>query len=274
MMAERAQMSEAPVLSKVDFRGVGTIILDRPEVNNAYDATVIEGLLAAVDAFASDDAVRIVVIRGNGRHFQAGADLSWLRGVAAQDAEANLAVSRITGEAMRGLNELDKPTVALVHGACIGGGTGIVASCDIVIAEDTTVFAISEARWGMAASVIFPQLIAAIGERQCRRYALSCERFDAQRAREIGLVHEVCSPGALDEAAGPVIEGLLEAAPGAVQLTKVGLLGVADAFISDEQFDGLIREHSARRQSDEAAEGFASFLEKRRASWYPTATED
>jgi len=262
-------MSDAPVLTTVDARGVGTITLNRPDVNNAYDASVVNGMVDAVTQVANDPAVRIVVIRGNGRHFQAGADLSWLTGVAAQDPQANLAVSRLTGEAMRALNQLDKPTIALVHGACIGGGTGIIASCDVVIAESSAIFAISEARWGMAATIIFPQLISAIGERQCRRYATTCERFDAARAQQIGLVHEVCAEGELDAAVKPVIDGLLEAGPEAVRITKQGLLRAAGSYMDDGTFAVLANEHSLRRQSAEAAEGFASFREKRRAAWFP-----
>lgn len=262
-------MSDAPVLVSVDARGVGTITLNRPDVNNAYDASVVTGMIDAVTTVANDPAVRIVVIRGNGRHFQAGADLSWLTSVAGQDPAANLAVSQMTGEAMRALNQLDKPTIALVHGACIGGGTGIIASCDVVIAEDTAVFAISEARWGMAATIIFPQLIKAIGERQCRRYATTCERFDADRALQIGLVHELCTPGALDQAVEPVITGLLSSGPEAVKITKHGLLRAAGSYIDDGTFAVLVDEHARRRQSDEAAEGFASFREKRDASWLP-----
>lgn len=262
-------MSDAPVLVSVDARGVGTITLNRPEVNNAYNQSVVTGMIEAVTQVANDPSVRIVLIRGNGRHFQAGADLSWIASVASEDPAANLAVSRMTGEAMRALNQLDKPTIALVHGACIGGGTGIIASCDVVIADTTAMFAISEARWGMAATVIFPQLIQAIGERQCRRYALTCERFDAERAQQIGLVHEVCAKGELDTAAEPVINGLLQAGPEAVQITKHGVLRAAGSYIDDGTFAVLVDEHSRRRQSAEAAEGFASFREKREASWFP-----
>jgi len=262
-------MSDAPVLVNVDARGVGTITLNRPEVNNAYDASVVHGMVDAVTQVANDPAVRIVVIRGNGRHFQAGADLTWLTSVAAQSPEENLVVSRLTGAAMRALNQLDKPTIALVHGACIGGGTGIIASCDVVIAEESAVFAISEARWGMAATIIFPQLISAIGERQCRRYATTCERFDAHRAQQLGLVHEVCAVGELDHAVAPVINGLLEAGPDAVRITKQGLLRAAGSYMDDGTFAVLAGEHALKRQSAEAAEGFASFREKRPAAWFP-----
>lgn len=261
-------MSNAVVLCTTDRRGVATVTLNRPEVNNAYNAEVVQALLDTFTGLAADRAVRVVVVRGNGRHFQAGADLKWLQQIGRMDAEANRATSLKTAGAMRGLNEMNKPTVALVHGACVGGGTGIVASCDIVIAERSATFAISEARWGMAATIIFPQLNAAIGIRQVRRYALSCERFDAERALSLGLVHEVCAPGELDAAAAPVIDALLKAAPDAIALGKRSAMTSAGALISDAEFERLVAEHAAKRQTPEAAEGLLSFVENREASWY------
>ncbi len=259
----------AVVLSEIDARGVATVTLNRPDVNNAYNAEVVAGLEATFTALAAEARVRLVLIRGNGKHFQAGADLRWLREIGQMDQAANLATSRRTAGLIRALNEFPKPTVGLIHGACIGGGTGIAAACDIVIASRDAVFAITEARWGVVASVIFPQLIAAMGERNVRRYALTCERFDAVRAKELGLVHEVCEPGELDSAAQPVIEGLLAAGPDSVLQTKRGVLSCAGSIMSDALFDELSAQHAAKRQSTEAHEGLMSFIEKRTPAWYP-----
>ena len=140
-----------------------------------------------------------------------------------------------------------KPTVALVHGFCVGGGTGIVASCDIVIAERGASFAISEARWGMAATIIFPQLVAAMGLRNVRRYALSGERFDARRAEVLGLVHEVCQPGQLDASAAPIIDALLKIGPEAQALSKLSALRCADALIDATPLARMFI-HQARKQ--------------------------
>ncbi len=260
-----------PVLHSIDEHGVATITLNRPEVNNAYDGAMIDGLLKVGPLLAADPRVRIILIRGSGRHFQAGADLQWIRSIPRDDAEANLAASRATALALRQLNEVGKPTIALVHGACIGGGTGILASCDIVIAETSAYFAISESRWGLTAAVIFPQLNAAIGVRQVRRYALSCERFDAARAKAIGLVHETCAPGSLDATAAPIIEGLLNAAPDSIARTKLGAMRCAGTLATDEDFDRLVADHAGKRQSEEAREGLASFDEKRKPGWYQPA---
>jgi methylglutaconyl-CoA hydratase len=256
---------------QVDARGVATVTLDRPEVNNAYDGELVEALSQAIGNCASDGAARVVVIRGAGRHFQAGADLRWIERVRSASAQENLDVSRGTARAARDLNELPKPTIALVHGGCFGGGVGLVAACDVVIASAEAIFAISEARWGLMAGIILPQLDAAIGVRQVRRYALTCERFDAERAQAMGLVHEVCPTGGLDEAAAPVIEALLACAPGAIAETKRVALREAGCEVDDARLERLVEEHAAARQAEEAGEGLASFAEKRPAAWQPVA---
>ena len=261
-------MVEPVLLHQLDARGVITLTLNRPEVNNAYDMEMLRALGDVVEALAASHEVRVVVIRATGAHFQAGADLNWLAKVAQMDASQNHLASITTALTLRRLNQLDKPTIALVQGACMGGGTGVIASCDIVIAESTARFAISEARWGMVATIIFPQLIGAIGIRQLRRYALTCERFDAAQARAIGLVHELCAPGQLDAAAAPIIDSLLSVAPGAMTLSKRSALKQSDSLVTDAEFARLVDEHATQRQSAEAAEGLASYFEKRPANWF------
>ncbi len=264
----------APALIDIDGRGVATVRLNRPQRNNAYDGALLQALLDGLAALQADPAVRVIVLRGNGAHFQAGADLVWLREVAARDAAqgstaAGLAASRLTAQAVRALDESPKPTIALIHGSCIGGGTGVAAACDVVIAERSAVFAISEARWGLAATIIFPQLDAAIGVRQVRRYALSGERFDAARAQAIGLVHEICEPGSLDAAAVPIIDGLLRSAPQASAISKRSARACAGAILGDARFEQLVEEHAQRRRSTEAAEGLAAFAQRRPPAWAP-----
>ena len=157
------------VLLEVDDRGVATVTLNRPEVNNAYDEAMLRGVHAAVDAaeasLATDSPVRCVVLRGNGRHFQAGADLHWLNAVRTGSPEDNLAASELTGSAVRRLSQLDVPVLALVQGACFGGGTGVLAAADVVVCGEDSVFSIAEVRWGLHASIILPQLADAIGAR-------------------------------------------------------------------------------------------------------------
>src|SRR5215469_2765058 len=137
-----APMSADPVLWDLDARGVATITFNRPEVNNAYDGGLIHGVLAAMDELGKKASLRVVVLKGNGRHFQAGADLKWINGVRPKSAGENEAVSRATYEAVQRLNRLPIPTVALVQGGCFGGGTGVISACDVVIAADKALFSI------------------------------------------------------------------------------------------------------------------------------------
>ena len=260
-------MSGAPVLHSLDERGVATVTLNRPDVNNAYDAGMIDGLLAAMDDLGGRPELRVVLLTGNGRHFQAGADLKWISGVAAQSAEENVRASRATAAAVDCLNRLPVPTVALVQGGCFGGGTGVIAACDIVIAADNALFSITEVRWGLTAAIIMPQLADAIGVRQLRRYALTGERFGAAEALRIGLVHQVVPLGDLASAGATTVSRLLENGPLAMAETKAIALDSAWGGFDRATFDALVQSHATKRRSAEAAEGLASFAEKRPAHW-------
>jgi methylglutaconyl-CoA hydratase len=259
--------TSGPVLWSVDERGVASVVFNRPEVNNAYNGELIQGVLDALDALAGVINLRAVVLSGKGKHFQAGADLKWINAVRVSDAEENVRVSRATADAVQLLNVAPVPTVALVQGGCFGGGTGIVSACDVVIAADNAMFSIAEVRWGLTAAIIIPQLNDAIGVRQVRRYALTGERFGADEARRIGLVHEVVPLGELEGAGHRMIEHLLQNGPEAIAETKALTLEGAFSDIPQEAFAGLIDSHAAKRQSPEAAEGLASFAEKRAARW-------
>ncbi len=260
--------TSGPVLWRVDERGVAYLTLNRPEVYNAYNDEMIEGLLAAYDALAAE-RLRAVLITGAGRNFQTGADINWLNAVRGSSPQANSHASRITAEAVQRLNFLPVPTVALGQGACFGGGTGIVAACDVVIAADNASFSIAEVRVGVAGTIIVPQFNDAIGLRQVRRYALTGERFDAAEARRIGLVHEVVPLGELEAAGERIVGQILASAPEAVAATKRCALRFAWSNLDDETFADLTENHSARRQSAEAAEGLSAFREKRNPGWAP-----
>ncbi len=260
-------MSAKPVLWSLDARGVATVTLNRPEVGNAYDGALILGLHDAMTALGADQALRLVVLKGAGKQFQAGADLTWLNAVRTGSHDENVRASRATAEAVDRLNRLSVPTLALVQGFCVGGGTGVLAACDVVIAADTAKFAISEVRWGLTAAIIIPQLNDAISARQVRRYALTSERFDAAEARRIGLVHEVVPAADLEAAGERMIKQILENAPVAMAETKAFALKYAFGDAGAVNFDELVESHARKRQSTEAAEGLASFAEKRSAKW-------
>lgn len=265
------QPASAPVLWSRDARGVATVTLNRPAVNNAYDRAMLDGVLAAMDDLGSKPGLRAVVIKGAGRHFQCGADLKWADEVRRSAPAAILDASRATATAIDRLNRLPVPTVALIQGGCFGGGTGFASAVDVAIAADNALFAIAEVRWGLAAGIIIPQLNDAMSVRQVRRYALTGERFDAVEARRIGLVHEVVALTELEAAGERVVAALLENAPGAVAETKAIALGYAWGDLDRNALDGLIVRHGAMRFFEEATEGLASFAEKRPARWSPKA---
>jgi len=259
-------MTANPVLWDLDTRGVATVTLNRPEVNNAYDAGLINGVLSAMDELGNKPNLRVVVLKGNGKHFQAGADLKWINGVRPKSAEDNEAVSRATFEAVQRLNTLPIPTVALVQGGCFGGGTGVISACDVVIAADNALFSITEVRWGLTAAIIIPQLCDAIGVRQVRRYALTGERFGAEEARRIGLVHEVVPLAELRPTVFTWANEILACAPLSVRASKqaarMGLGYPLDVALNINYTESL---HMQR--SEDTVEGPRAFAEKRKPNW-------
>jgi methylglutaconyl-CoA hydratase len=256
-----------PVLWTLAPNGVATVTLNRPEVGNAYNDQLIQGLHSCMDALGKEPSLRVVVVNAAGKQFQAGADLKWLNGVRAQPPAANIEASRLTALAVDRFNRLPVPTVALVQGFCVGGGTGLIAAADVVIAADDAKFAISEVRWGLTAAIIIPQLNDAIGVRQVRRYALTGERFDANEARRIGLVHEVVPRDRLEARGAEIVAQLLENGPVAMAETKAFALDYAFGKLAGTDMTALVQSHADKRQTGEAAEGLASFAEKRSARW-------
>lgn len=257
------------ILVDSDRRGVATLTLNRPAVRNAYDRGLLERLADRLARLRADPEVRLVLLRGAGRHFQAGADLAFLKSLTTAPPEENLAFSRLTVRAMHELRSFPKPTIALVQGGCFGGGVGLVAACDIALAEESAQFALTEVRWGVTPSPIIPLLNATIGARALGRYGLTAERFAAAEALRIGLVHQLCAPGKLDEAAAPLIDALLLAAPEAVAVTKRLARETAPVREDAAVLERMAVEGADKRRSAEAAEGLASFAEKRPPRWYP-----
>ncbi len=262
-------MTDQPILAERDARGVATVTFNRPQVNNAYNEAFIDAILAGLDGLEADPGLRAVVVRGNGRHFQAGADLAWLNAVRPGSRAANREASRKTAAAVYRLNRLPVPVIALVQGGCFGGGTGIISACDVVIAAENAIFSIAEVRWGLHAAIIVPQLNDAIGVRQVRRYAITGERFDVREAQRIGLVHEIVPLEKLEKRGAEIVAQVLENATSAMALTKAHILDHAWGGFDEITLDGLIDSHAEARQSADAAEGLASFAEKRRAAWAP-----
>jgi methylglutaconyl-CoA hydratase len=258
-----------PLLCEIGRHGVATLTLNRPQFRNAYDGDLIAALAGALGRLAGLEDLRAVVLRGAGRHFQAGADLSFLERLRASSPEDNLAFSRRTIEAIDGLRRFPRPTLAVIHGGCFGGGIGLAAACDIAIAADDAAFALSEVRWGITPAPIIPLLLERIGARALSRYALSGERFGAAEALRIGLVHELAPAEGLAAATERVLEGLLAAAPEAAAATKRLIAEAASAPDAAAFRERIAVEAAARRLLEEAGEGFQSFAQKRRPAWHP-----
>jgi methylglutaconyl-CoA hydratase len=261
-------MSKTSVLLETDRRGVATVTLNRPERGNAYDEAMLAALTEGLEQIAADAAVRAIVIRGAGRHFQAGADIDWLARAARYPPDQAFAASMATTAAMQMLNELPKPTIAVVHGACFGGGCGLVCCVDVALATPAAQFGLSEVRVGVAPTPISTHMVHAMGLRHTRRYALTGERFDAAEALRIGLVHEVVPAERVEARLQTVLDAIFLSAPGAIAATKRSFLGANGILLDARAMAMLAHESWIQRNSPEAIEGTAAFSERRRPAWY------
>jgi methylglutaconyl-CoA hydratase len=251
---------------------VATVTLNRPEIHNAFDETLIARLTAAFVSLDDNPDVRVVVLAAAGKSFCAGADLNWMQRMAAFGPEENLADAQALAAMLRALYALSKPTIARVAGAAYGGGVGLVAACDIAIAVPEATFALSEAKLGLIPATIGPYVIEAIGARQARRYFLTAERFAAADALRIGLVPEVVPRDQLDARIDALIAMLKGAGPTAQLECKALVRGVAHRPIDEDVIDGTAEHIAAVRASPEGREGVAAFLGKRPAAWIRTAS--
>jgi methylglutaconyl-CoA hydratase len=255
------------LLLETDPRGVVTLWLNRPEIHNAFDDTLIADLTTMLRAVEADAAVRVVVLAGKGKSFSAGADLNWMKRTATYSEAENLRDAEGLATLMRTLDRLAKPTVAAVHGAAFAGGVGLIACCDIALAAETAVFGVSEVRVGVIPSVISPYVIAAIGARAARRLFLTGERFPAHEAHRLGLVHEVYKPADFETGLRQTTDHLLEAAPLAQAAAKRMIRRVAHGAIDEAMVKDTVAGIAGARASAEGREGLAAFLEKRKPVW-------
>lgn len=263
-------MDEQSVLQSIDANGVATLTLNRPEVHNAFDDHLIVQLTHKLRELDHHASVRVVVLAAGGKSFSAGADLNWMKRIARYSEAENIRDAVALAGLMRALNTMTKPTIARVQGSAFGGGVGLVACCDIAIAGSAAMFSLSEVRLGLIPAVISPYVIAAMGERNARRYFLTAERFDAQEALRVGLVHTVVTDGELDAAVSRIVGELLNGGPKAIAASKELI-----AHVTGRPIDHVLAEETATRiaqirVSPEGQEGIAAFLDKRAAAWTKT----
>ncbi|TWT23442.1 enoyl-CoA hydratase/isomerase family protein [Luteimonas marina] len=243
------------------------LTLDRADLHNAFDADLIARLTDALAEAAGDAAVRAVVLGGAGASFSAGANLNWMRGMAAASEAENREDALALARLMRTLDELPKPTIARVHGAAFGGGVGLVACCDIAIGVPEAKFGLTESKLGLLPAVISPYVIAAIGPRQARRWFATAEIFDAAQALRIGLLHDVVAADALDAAVERQLGLLLKAGPVAASAAKALVREVAAQADRDALDDANAALIAKLRVSPEGQEGLSAFLGKRSPAW-------
>ncbi len=254
-------------MEEIDESGVAWVTLTRPEVHNAFNDTLIAELTAVLNGLGTDSRVRAVVLRAQGRNFSAGADLNWMQRMAGNTQDQNLTDARALAGLMRTLNELPKPTVALVQGRALGGGVGLAACCDIAVAAETASFTLSEVKLGLIPAVIAPYVIAAIGERAARRYFLTAETFTAREAHALGLIHAVAPDGTLEDAGKNILHSLFKGGPKAQAAAKELIFAVTKRPIDDALVEDTAARIARQRISREAREGIAAFLAKRDPSW-------
>jgi len=257
-----------PIIVEEDRGGVVRVNFNRPQKGNAYTGEMLEQMEQLLDTLFAQGGTRLMLVTGNGRHFQAGADLDWVNEVSRGTPESIHEVSLLTTRVLHKLNTAPFPTIALINGACFGGGVGIAASCDTAIAASTASFAISEVLYGQAPLPIVPQLNSVIGHRNARRYALTGERFDVNTAKDIGLVHEIVAPDQLRNRGHEIMDAYLRASPSAITRTKASFLACEYDNATATDVASLSQGAAAQRLSSESAEGLHAFAEKRAPAWY------
>jgi len=247
--------------------GVATLLLNRPDVRNAFNDEVIAEFTQAFGELGGRDDVRCVVLAAAGQAFCAGADLNWMRRMADYSHAENLADAAQLAEMLRVIYECPKPTIARIQGDVYAGGMGLVAACDMAVSVDTANYCLSEVKLGLIPATISPYVIRAMGARAAHRYFLTAERFSALEAHRIGFVHEVVSVDQLDARVAEIAQALVNASPAAVKACKRLVQDVAGRDISAELIAGTVQGIADIRSSEQGREGVQSFLQKRKPSW-------
>ncbi len=255
------------VITRIDDDGNAIVMLNRPEVHNAFDPEMVAALTTSLEGLGSDAGVRAVVLIGAGESFCAGADIAHMKKSATYTKKQNLDAALASARMMHKLYALPKPTIACVRGAVRGGGCGLVAACDIAVSSRNATFRLSEVKLGIIPAMISPYVIGAIGSRMSHRYMLTGEEFDCAEAFRIGLVHDIAEDEHLNEKVGALLAQLYSSGPKAIAAIK-SLIALSTNAPIDEK---LIAETSRRiaeiRATPEAQEGLSAFLEKRRPAW-------
>ncbi|MCS5712396.1 enoyl-CoA hydratase-related protein [Candidatus Berkiella aquae] len=258
------------ILVEKNQHGVATLTLNRPQVHNAFNETMIAQMTESLHQLAIDHSVRILVLKSTGKHFSAGADLAWMRKMMQYDATANFQDALALGKLMYHLHHFPKPTLAIVQGNAYGGGAGLIACCHIAITASIAEFCFSEVKLGLIPAVISPYVIQAIGQRHARAYFLSANTFNAATALQMGLCHEVVAIEELETKAHEMITRLLQNGPHALQAVNQLMNHLQTPSIDEDLVHMTAKTIAMLRISPEGQEGLNAFLEKREPSWVKT----
>lgn len=260
-------MSDSEFVLLTIEKGIARVTLNRPEKFNAFDDAIIATLSKIFDQLAADDSVRAMVLAGNGKHFSAGGDLKWMQRMAGYSYADNLADAQALAAMLKKLNDLPKPTIARVNGVAFAGAVGLLSCCDMVVAEESSAFCISEVKIGLIPATIAPYVIDAIGARAARRYFQTAERFSVQKAQQLGLVSEIVAADVLDDCVNTLLDSVLANSPQGLAEAKRLIRDVAYR----EKTEALINDTSERiaaiRGSEEGQEGLSAFFDKRAPTW-------
>lgn len=258
-------MNTTSATSLVISKNVATLSLNRPEKHNAFDDAVIAELLSHLDSIRNDESIRVLILRAEGKHFCAGADLAWMKRMAKLNYEDNLTDAKELARLMSELNSLPIPTIARVQGAAYGGAIGLIACCDIAIASDNARFCLSEVKLGLAPATIGPFVVDAMGARRCRQLFTTAEVFSSAQAEQYGLIHKTAALEDLDSEVENTKVNLLQAGPSATRAAKQLVKHIQSSPENlEEDTSKLI---AALRVSEEGQEGLGAFFDKRQPSW-------
>lgn len=252
----------------IEIRGTtGLVTMNRPARHNAFDDKLLKELQLELNKLIHDKAVRVIVLKSEGLHFSAGADLSWMQRMASFSQEENHADALVLAHVMHTLHKSPKPTIAMIQGLAFGGGAGLAAACDIAIATDDARFCFSEVKLGLIPAVISPYVVKAIGERAAKALFMSAELFSAQRAYELGLVQHVVTEAELLEFTLNYAQGMAKNAPDAIVQSKHLVDAVANQPIDERLIDYTASQIANKRVSSEGQAGIRAFLNKETPHW-------
>ena len=255
------------VITQIDSRGVARVTLNNPDKHNAFDDQMIIELTNAFNALAANANVRIMLLKSEGKSFSAGADLDWMKRMASYSYQQNLNDARALAAMLKALHQMPIPTIARVQGATFGGAVGLISCCDIALASSNASFALSEVKIGLVPSTISPYVIAAIGERHAKRYFMTAERFDANTALQIDLVHEAVEKSLLDDKVEQLVTAILSNGPEAVAVAKQLIFAVSGKPIDSKLIEHTCEVIAGIRVSAQGQEGLSAFLDKRKPNW-------